>query len=421
MKEKKIEVIENLKKSKTFPKNELTFKILYHLVEEEEAQRRVKSSTIAIDLFGIQNSYNGTNQDSYVRNKLFNIRKELNLYYLSEGVDDKYRLSIPKGEYKVKIEEQKPRTTLNRKKKIIIKKRMNFLIAFVVGFLLAGIIFFLLPSTTVKQDKTKSSLVSLLINRSKAIDIIIGNRAFYYEYDTTLKRRRYVFDTDVELPTSMFKMNELLRKCPDRKIVPNVPFYHADIENMLLAMKLDKEYTDRGTDVEIVMANNISKLEHDAIFISKLGSGELYNLSSYFSNSKMKHDNVDRNLGIPTGRINRIQINDTTEHMLVSRILKQNILKSFTSHYLIKKVKTSEGHSLLFLLAGRDGERKYINKKLFEEEFQKEIIDSFDGDIPEEFELLIKSIGSDRIAYKHKVVYNNTWDEEKQLRVFNEE
>jgi len=418
MKEKKIEVIEGLKKSKTFPKNDLTFKILYHLVEEEEANRRVKSSTIAIDLFGAQDGFNGTNQDSYIRNKLFNIRKELNLYYLSEGVDDEFRLTIPKGDYKVKVVEQKPKASISRRKKIIIKKRMTLFLAFAGGALLTLLLFLFLPSNSTSPNKTEPSLVSLFINNDKAIDIIVGNRAFYYEYDPILRRRRYIFDTDVQLPTSTFKMNDLVAKYPERKIVSNVPFYHADTENMFLAMKLEKEWSSQGHDVKILMANDIQKLNNDAVFISKLGSAELYDLSSYFASSKVKHDVVDKSLGRPAGKINTIQLNDTTKHVLVGGKIENDVFISFISHYLIKRVTTTEGHSLLFLLAGRDGERKYINKKLFEKEFQKEILDSFDGEIPSNFELLIKTVGSDRLSNEHKVVYNSTWDEAKQLRMF---
>lgn len=78
---KKLKIIEELKKSKTFPKNEMTFNILEYLVNEQAEGREVKSSSIAIDLLGLQ----GSNQDAYIRNKLYYIRKELKLYYLSEG------------------------------------------------------------------------------------------------------------------------------------------------------------------------------------------------------------------------------------------------------------------------------------------------------------------------------------------------
>ena len=419
MKEKKIEVIEGLKKSKTFPKNELTFKILYHLVEEEAAQRRVKSSTIAIDLFGAQDSYSGANQDSYIRNRVFNIRKELNVYYLSEGKDDKFRLSIPKGEYKVKVVEQKPKATLSRKKKIILKKRMTLLLVFLLGFLCSLILFFLLPTYSFKQGNVERSLISLFFDDNDKRAIIVGSRGFYYEYDTTMQKRRYIFDTDVELPTSSFKMNKLIAKYPEKKIISDIPFFHADIENMFLAMKLEKEWSYEGLETEVVIAHNITKLENDAVFISKLGSSELYDFSSYFSDSKLKHDKVDEDLGIPIGRINRIQLNDTTEYYLSKgKRNKAGEFVGFISHYLIKKVTTTEGHSLLFLLAGRDGERKYINERFFDKPFQKEILDSFEGDVPDEFELLIKTLGSDRLTYNHKVVYNSTWDEEKQLRMF---
>jgi len=418
MKEKKIEVIEGLKKSKTFPKNELTFKILHYLVEEEEAQRRVKSSTMAVDLFGIQDGLNGTNQDSYIRSRLYSIRKELSLYYLSEGIDDEYILSIPKGEYKVKIVKQNAKAILSAKKKNVLKKRTKHSLAFIGGLLFASFLFFLLYHYVLKQEHTERSLVSLLMKENNKRDIIVGSRGFYYEYDSVLNRRRYIFDTDVELPFSSIKMNDLVAKHPERKIISNIPFYHADIENMFLAMELKQEWHSHGVETEIMISNDLKTLKNDAVFISKTCSSELYDLSSYFTSSKIKHENTNIDIGRPTGEINKIQLNDSTEYLLTKRQWKNGVLVGYISHYLIKKVITTEGKSLLFLLAGSDGERKYINKLLFDKNFQKEVLDSFEGEVPSEFELLIETFGSVRLCNKHKVVYNSTWNEAKQLRMF---
>ena len=48
----------------------------------------------------------------------------------------------------------------------------------------------------------------------------------------------------------------------------------------------------------------------------------------------------------------------------------------------MKKVKTLEGHELLFLLPTNNDARTYIYKKLYDNDFQKEILVSFGKEIP---------------------------------------
>jgi len=410
---KKLKIIEELKKSKTFPKNEMTFNILEYLVNEQAEGREVKSSSIAIDLLGLQ----GSNQDAYIRNKLYYIRKELKLYYLSEGNSAKSKLDISKGDYKINLIEQVQGNIVQKEKKhyIPFKRILIPSVCFILGILLS-VLFFKLNKQT-SNERSLKSLASIFLDDKQPLDIIVGSRGFYAEFDPQLKRNRFIFDSNVELPRSKRQMNELILKYPERKIKYDFSFLHADIENMMLASNLKSEWILQNQKANIYTSNEYTTINQNTIFISKLISGEMYQLSAYFTNSKFKHDHVDLQLGGLVGKIRKLVLNDSFSLNLTDIEFEKGQIARFSSHYLIKKVKVASGKSLLMFLAMSDNDRKYINQKLFETDFQKEIIDSFEGEIPDEFEVLLKVKGSLRLSVNHKVVYNTTWSDEKNIEM----
>ena len=62
------------------------------------------------------------------------------------------------------------------------------------------------------------------------------------------------------------------------------------------------------------------------------------------------------------------------------------------------------------MLGVNDRDRNYIKTKLFNNEFKKDLLDSFKGKIPEEFEILIKVKGSKLLASSHEIIYNSARD-----------
>ena len=161
--EKKLEAIKVLQSSRSFPKEGIYFRFLNYMVKEESAGNIVKSSTIAIDLLSDGNKTNGKLQDSYVRSKMLKLRKELNLFYLTEGKNEPYKISIPKGNYEVVLTPQTneiPKT----KKQRFFSVRMTFRLMAMVIILLVLCCTYLLYSNKNTKDE-KSSFVSMFINK----------------------------------------------------------------------------------------------------------------------------------------------------------------------------------------------------------------------------------------------------------------
>ncbi|HTY36809.1 MAG TPA: hypothetical protein VMH23_06845 [Bacteroidota bacterium] len=76
--------------------------LLTYLVEESLAGRSPKETTLGIQFFGKEASFN-SKEDATVRVYLNNLRKKLDHYYLTSGKSASLRLVIPVGHYKVEF------------------------------------------------------------------------------------------------------------------------------------------------------------------------------------------------------------------------------------------------------------------------------------------------------------------------------
>lgn len=102
--EKKIEVTERIQNSKTFQKASTSSALLRYLVKSEIEGSFLKESIINLEFFGEKSDPAKSNPR--VRVNMYNLRKKLDVYYQTEGVDEKWRLVINKGQYSVRYERQ---------------------------------------------------------------------------------------------------------------------------------------------------------------------------------------------------------------------------------------------------------------------------------------------------------------------------
>ena len=400
----KRKIIRRLEKSNFFSEKELFLKILHYLVDAEEEKKVVKSTTIAIDLLTEGTEGSRSIQDSMIRRKIRELRKELEVYYLTEGKKEPYKLSVAKSNYKVNIIEQKKVKRIGALFTFNGLKVIS-LISFVIILCLVGFVCYLLQErkelTQTATASQESSLISMFIDKKENLDIVVGDRAFYSEYDQELGRYRYIYDYDVSLPHTNYKMNKLMTNYPERRITSFFNFFHADIENLLLGADLKLEWGLAGSKSRILQASKLptEALENNTIFISKTRSGDLHDLSAYLLDSRFTFDGN----GLTGGCIIAFKINKDTIIPLRAKKSPHNL----SSYYFIKKIKTKNNKSLLFLLATEDKDRHYIHSKFNDATFKKEIIESFKGDIPDNFILVLKVFGNRKIANSHKIVYNS--------------
>lgn len=111
-------LLEKILSSNEFSHSKIYQTYLTYLVESACAGKELKETTIAIEVFGKDASFNPA-EDTIVRSHTYTLRKKLESYYFQEGRDDKFRLKIPKGHYETKfipVSENKyhPKTLLRK-------------------------------------------------------------------------------------------------------------------------------------------------------------------------------------------------------------------------------------------------------------------------------------------------------------------
>jgi len=401
----KLKVIEQLEKSNSFPKQDIYFELLRYLVKEEKEGRNVKSSTIAIDLFS-SDYKNGISRDSYVRSKMLSLRKDLKQFYLSEGVHYGTQLSIPKGEYKLKLntiaQEPVKRQSTNVLSQFKGVLSLWFVFSTVILSLLFACLFYLFIPLVAHEQKPRS-FVSLFLPSDKALDIVYGDRGFYHEYEPRLKRFRAIYDSEVRLPHNFLRLDELKKKLPERKIFFDHKFYHTDIGNIYLLSDIKAEWMLNDQKVHLIASSEKKEIRHNTLFLSKTTSGDMYKVfSHYFRRSKAVLSGGQTKWSY----ISSYALGDTILHFNTIRMKYQGEYYS-RSFCLIKKVITQQGHELLFLLPTNDDARTYISKRLYDSAFQEEILESFEGDVPQEFELLFEILSFASEGKLHKIAHNS--------------
>ena len=396
--------IKQLEKVAAFSNNDIYLKILYYLVDAEEKGKNVKSTTIAIDLLGKNDGFNSNIQDSLIRNKVLKLRKELDLYYLSEGKNEEYRLSIPKGQYKVKLSPLK--LTKGKKKKI--KTLIRTLLS-IIAFLVLTIVFLLVFSfNKVKSSGKQDFLVSSLMDTEKDLDIVVGSRGFYTEFDPEVNRHRFIFDSDIELPYNPEKFDSLKTSLPSRRLINSeFAFRHVDMMNVLIASKISTAWSFLGQENSILESTeikDINKLKRNTVFVSKTGSGDLYD----FGKILIHNSHFKFKPGFLNSPINITHLVKKDSLIPILNFLEYDIPK----YVVVKKVRNAQGLDVLFLLPSEDNSRDYLYHRLSNKTFIDDILNSFGSErkIPDEFELLIE-INENA---SHKVIFNSYQDSDKE-------
>ncbi|MBI3681718.1 MAG: hypothetical protein HY235_15160 [Acidobacteria bacterium] len=97
--------LERLLASRTFSRSERLKDFLRFAVEKSLAGQvdRLKESVIGVEVFRREAGFDSA-ADAIVRVEAKRLRHKLEQYYRTEGARERYKLSIPRGRYQVRIE-----------------------------------------------------------------------------------------------------------------------------------------------------------------------------------------------------------------------------------------------------------------------------------------------------------------------------
>lgn len=177
--------LDKILSSKEFSNSKIYQNYLTYLVESASKGKQLKETTIAIEVFGKDASFNPA-EDTIVRSHTYTMRKKLESYYYNAGKADKYRLRIPKGHYETKFVEAKGDFQTPKNLIVALGKRYYIL---VIAMLLALLIGIWKQNVTLRNTLTHYQIIdktdpvwSHYFESPKPILIIIGNHFFFNEY-----------------------------------------------------------------------------------------------------------------------------------------------------------------------------------------------------------------------------------------------
>ncbi len=182
--------LEKILSSKEFSNADKYQKLLTYLFEAFKNNEVPKEVTIAYEVFGID-SEDYSSGESNIRVYIHNLRKKLDSYYSNEGINDKLRILIPKGRYKIEFQKQRLLTKV---------KIRNVLIPVISLFILLAVLNIIFIKRIKNNNSSGHHKVGLLwspfIESQTPTLMVIGD---YYliddERDTS--RIRYLRDSQV--------------------------------------------------------------------------------------------------------------------------------------------------------------------------------------------------------------------------------
>jgi hypothetical protein len=194
---------QKIAESETFSHSKVYQQLLLYLAEAALKDEIPKETTIAIEVFGKDESFNPA-ESTLVRVNIYNLRKKLEEYYLTQGKEDALRLRIPKGNYKVEF--FKKTESAGWSLRSYLNPAVWVLLALLLLSLAAN---FWLWEEKVSIRKTyqpvdpKNALWSDILSSPKPVLIVLGDLFVFQEYSEELGKNRVIRDMTINSATDL--------------------------------------------------------------------------------------------------------------------------------------------------------------------------------------------------------------------------
>ncbi len=178
-------ILNRILSSEQFSSSDFDKELLSWLVQSALDSRKVKETTIAIEVFGKSHDFDPSS-DSIVRSHIYSLRKKLDVYYLTDGKSDKFRLSIPKGHYKAEFIKQQQK--LNTSQTFNVKTSLCYISLILLIGTTTGLFYTLHKYLEFKNHlenhtsiDSDNDLIKPFLKSSKPLILTYGDYFGFYE------------------------------------------------------------------------------------------------------------------------------------------------------------------------------------------------------------------------------------------------
>jgi hypothetical protein len=190
-------MLEKILDSKTINFTKHDKDLLYYLFDATKSGKEVKEATIAMDVFNRGKDFDST-EDTIVRVHIYNLRKKLKTYYLTEGKDDNLYLSIPKGRYELVFNGPKKDTQMPP-----LFSNQIYLSIIVFLIIIIGALIFHIQSQSKKSSNidshyhqvttlAKNPIWARFIESDHPTLIVLGDRFTFHMYPKSMQNKLIV-------------------------------------------------------------------------------------------------------------------------------------------------------------------------------------------------------------------------------------
>jgi hypothetical protein len=370
--------------------------LLQYLVKAEMEGKPVKETSLAIDLFDKDASFDPA-EDTIVRVSIGNIRKKLSSYYYTEGAADTLRMEIPKGSYNLVFRTVKPRQyrfwNLRRKSLFLI-------LAALFGISVMALVLLFLQNRALKERfypvKKDNRVWKEYISSDIPTMIVLGDHFFMYEMHERENRRIFIRDSRVN------SMEE----------------YNSRISSFYRPWKpLEFTYLREATAISIMDILPILKMRDQPIVVKQSSELEWTDFDQFniiFCGTVKCINELEKLLPSFHIRVERDSVyqlqrlDDSGEVAEIYTLPRSDQNNMMTDYAYVGKIKGPGNHTVMFITSGDDVGLSSAVKTVTSPDFKNYLNQQFPDisfESPFYFEMIMKVEGLRRTGFNYKIIY----------------
>ncbi len=393
-------IIKRILNSNEFSNSHIYSALLKYLVDCSLEGVIPKEYTVGVDVFGKDKNFDPT-IDSTVRAHIHNLRHKLEHYYLTEGKEDKIKISISKGRYVVNFIENKIPEPGNKRQLIKNIFYVLLLICIIVIIIFYRQIYFLRnPEWLIPKD---DPVWSDYFKNEGAVSLVFSGYFFFLEYRKEFGKYWITRDQSIN---SVDEFNAFILDTARNKrrfIIP--PFSFTSTNSIQCFLYFYHVFENTGKKIDIRFTSKLSWKDIISQDIVYVGSYKTLGILDYiFSKTNFIYD-------IQPDIVKCISGDGDTLIYEVKATPSQKYLRDYA---VAAKLPGPGGHPILLLCAFHNIGMTELVKQFtdptllvgLERQLSKK------GEIPQFFEILFRVNGLERMGFDVEMIYFREINEE---------